>query len=156
MSLTLTLEDKGFFSALQNAQNLEKLSSPYLKSIGTQWKQLVEGNFLSQTDSFGVPWAPLRLTTVKLKGFSRILYKTGQASRSFEVSVNGTELELGSNRKFIDGKDISFHQVGYEYTAGKAGSRRVVARPMLPLGQDLPQQWDSVIDSAITRLFDSL
>lgn len=118
---------------------LEGIPSRISKEVADGIGELVAAEFAGQHDPYGKPWAPLKESTVRRKGHSRILSDSGLLSGSTEArpsagaGVGITSIEYGT-----------YHQTGTKF---------MVARKILPDGPDLPKAWSAVIDRAAQKAF---
>ena len=103
--------------------------------------------FSSQRDSNGSPWAPLKPSTVKRKGHSRILFESGALMASL-VTVGGPgNINAVSERGLLYGTDIEyaiFHQ---------DGTSKMPARPPVGLSEEtLTKLCDRIADKTVEIL----
>ncbi len=123
----------GFADLAANIGELAGLPSRISKRVADGIDKLLNDQFDAETDPYGNAWEPLLPQTVKRKkGDSRILRRTDNlVARTTAVASAGSGVELVS-------EDYGgVHQVGYV---------NMVARPILPDGAELPEEWQDIID----------
>ena len=96
-------------------------------------EQLITEQFWAGTDPFGATWAPL-----KAGGASHLIDKGDLLS---SVKITGQQ----------DGLGFEMDQIG-EYHQKGVSSRNLPARPILPLGGEYPDSWDSAISDSMVEL----
>lgn len=119
---------------------LEGIPSRIAAEVAEGISALVADEFAGSHDPYGKPWKPLLPQTVRRKGGdSRILRQTDDLSSSTVAKpASGAGVDVIS----IDvGK---YHQTG---------TRNMVARKILPDGENLPKSWEAVIEGAAERAF---
>lgn len=132
---------------------------PEFAEMGRFFVRKVHEGFEQEQDPYGVPWAPLARSTVKDKiarGIvdpERILYETGQLSRSFHYRPLTNGVRLFSDRVFEDGVSAEIHQVGGIHPVG---GNNIPARPMLPEVNRFPQDWLAEVDRLVGEGVDRL
>ena len=119
------------------ARNLERLAvvpSQISKPASDRINELLKEQFAQGKNPYGETWVPLMPKTIKKKGFSKVLIETGKLAASTEaVPMSGAGIELRS----IDYGQ--FHQTG---------TKHMVAREVLPGGDELPLSWQDAISQA--------
>ena len=124
----------GWDKLAQNLEALSRIPSQISKPISEELNKLIKTQFAQGQDPYGKSWAPLMPQTSKKKGNSNILINTGKLAASTEaVPMSGAGIELRS----IDYGQ--FHQ---------SGTRYMVARQILPGGDELPLAWQAAIGKA--------
>jgi phage gpG-like protein len=97
---------------------------------------LIDERFDDRAAPTGTPWAPRKPPT----GAWPILEKTGRMRKSFKVIATSAQVTVTNATEYL-----KFHQTG---------TSRMVARPALPTGPDLPPEWERRIDSAVSNAID--
>ncbi len=127
------------FAAL--AERLDELSglpSRITRPVADGINDQIARQFTSGCDPYGDPWEPLLPQTVRRKGGdTRILVRTGAlASLTVAKPMAGAGIE-------IESEDYGqFHQ---------GGTVHMDARPILPDGAELPDEWQDIIENALSR-----
>lgn len=125
-----------------------------MEQVGRKYLRLIEEGFRNETDPYGNSWESLAKRTVRKKqklGYRRpdaILQASGALRKSFAFHATSRGLTLYSNRApFPDGTDAGIHQTGGQ------GEFRIPARPMVPFGGDLPEEWFDAAQASIEYAF---
>ncbi len=134
----------GFRDMIARLAELEQIPSRIAKEVSAGISALVVDQFAGSHDPYGRPWKPLLPQTVKRKGGdSRILLRTDAMANGITVkptSGAGVAIDVGNTSTPYG----QFHQ---------SGTKRMVARKILPDGSDLPKAWESLISEAADREF---
>ena len=124
---------KGDFSGmhriLSKLSNMRNLRAAIQKNVAAEALRQVQLGFKTGTDPDGVPWAPLKHRV------GQPLRKTGRLNRSFNARPSGQGIAIGTNVVYAQ-----YHQ---------RGTRRMVARRMLPPGPRLGRTWERPVRAAI-------
>lgn len=131
----------GFRDLSERLAELEGIPSRVAKEVASGIGALVADEFASGHDAYGRVWSPLLPSTVRRKhGDTRILRRTDKLSAETRVTP--------SQRSGVEIVSIYYggvHQAG--------DPPRMVARPILPDGADLPKAWETLIQNATDRAF---
>lgn len=120
--------------------DLASIPSRATRASSEAIRALIARQFAEGTDAYGNTWAPLA------DGQDSHLYRTGNLFRSIDVRpMAGAGVQI---------------TVGAEYGAyHQSGTSRMPARPILPDGPELPEEWERKIldelEEAFGREFDS-
>ncbi len=119
---------------------LEDIPSRIASDVAGGINELIQDQFVSGSDPYGNPWAPLLPSTVRRKGGdTRILRRTDAlSSQTIARSTSGAGIEI-----------TSIEYGGYHQ--GPTADR--VARPILPDGGELPESWQEVIEEKTSTAF---
>ena len=130
----------GFRDLADRLAELEGLPSRITSEVAGAINAEIGKQFADGNNAYGNAWKPLLPQTVKRKGGdARILRRTdalSEATRATPTSGSGIEIES------LDYG--SFHQ---------SGTKRMVARKILPDGSALPKSWSDAIAEAASRAF---
>lgn len=131
--------------SLSNADYSEDLT-PMLNVVADQEKEMFSG----QHDSNGNPWAPLKPSTIKRKGHSRILFDKGELESSL-ITVGGPNNIASTDRTSLiygtSDKKAGFHMDGTD---------RMPARPPVGLSDEtIDKITNTVADAALRKIGDN-
>lgn len=131
----------GFADLADRLSELEDIPSRIAREVADGITEEIRTQFDAGTDPYGAPWAPLLPQTVRRKaGDRRILRRTDRlSSETVARPTSGSGIEITS----LDYGGV--HQVG--------DGSRMVARPILPDGAELPESWQDIIDAASEKAF---
>ncbi len=131
----------GFDDLAATLAELEGIPSRIASEVADGISGLIAEEFASGTDPYGASWAPLFPSTVRRKGGDRRILRRSDAlsSDTYARPSSGSGIEVESLPYG------GVHQVG--------DGSRMVARPVLPDGGELPEAWQEVIESAADRAF---
>ncbi len=131
----------GFADLAATLAELEDIPSRIASEVADGISVLVAKEFASGTDPYGNAWAPLLPSTVRRKGGDRRILRRSDAlaSDTFARPTSGSGIEIESLPYG------GVHQVG--------DGSRMVARPVLPDGGELPDAWQEVIETATEKAF---
>ncbi len=131
----------GFADLADRLAELDDLPSRIVGEVASSINEMIADQFASGSDPYGAPWAPLLPSTVRRKGGdTRVLRRRDSLSSStIARPSSGAGIEITS----VDYGGV--HQVG--------DGSRMVARPVLPDGNELPESWQEAIESATERAF---
>lgn len=108
----------------------ETVSEVLEEAVGRPIYNATKKAFDTKTSPFGQSWALLKASTLKAKkGKGSILIHKGKLNESLAYSVMGNKLFVGVNAK----AKTSDFQYGLTH---QFGSKKVVARPFLPIDKD--------------------
>ena len=130
----------GLDTLMANLGELEGIPSRIAAKVSERLTDLLFEEFEEEHDPYGAAWAPLLPQTVKRKrGDDRILRRTDALSiETVAHPRGGAGIEISS----LDyGR---FHQTG---------TRHMVARPVLPGGDELPDSWQAIIEEETEAAF---
>jgi len=107
------------------------------QNLAEEAVDLVKQGFERESEPFGAPWAPLKRRTGK------ILQDTGRLKNSFTPRATADGFRIVTNVAYAQ-----YHQ---------RGTRRMVARPLVPTGTHLPDAWlvafHRVVDEILVDFF---
>jgi phage gpG-like protein len=130
----------GFRDLADRLAELEWIPSRIASEVAGAINESIADQFSAGHDPYGKPWAPLLPSTVRRKGGDRrILRRTDVlSSETVAKPTSGAGIEISS----VDYGQ--FHQTG---------TKRMVARKILPDGAELPATWSKAIEEATERAF---
>ncbi len=130
----------GFRDLADRLAELEDIPSRIAAEVADEINESLINEFDSGVNAYGNAWKPLLPQTVRRKrGDARILRRTDALSAATRaVPTSGAGIEIQS----LDYG--SFHQ---------NGTKRMVARKILPDGSTLPPAWSDAIEGAMARAF---
>lgn len=131
----------GFADLADRLAELEDIPSRIAREAADGITEEIRTQFDAGLDPYGAPWAPLLPQTVRRKaGDRRILRRTDRlSSETVARPTSGSGIEITS----VDYGGV--HQVG--------DGTRMVARPILPDGAELPESWQDIIETASSKAF---
>ena len=101
--------------------------SPFMADAAETLYTITDESFDAQASPAGAPWTPLASATLRAKRTDKILYESGNLRGSLYADSSATEAHIG----------IGATAHGYPYgIVHQFGSRRIPARPFLPLSPD--------------------
>jgi len=130
----------GFRDLAERLEELQGIPSRITGEVADAINEEIGGQFAGGHNAYGTPWKPLLPQTVRRKrGDARILRRTDALSAETRaVPMQGAGIEITS----LDYG--TFHQ---------SGTKRMVARKILPDGTALPKAWTEAIEDATDRAF---
>ncbi len=131
----------GFADLAERLSELEDIPSRIAREVADGITEEIRTQFDAGTDPYGAPWAPLLPQTVRRKaGDRRILRRTDRlSSETVARPTSGSGIEITSLPYG------GVHQVG--------DGSRMVARPPLPDGDELPESWQDIIETSSAKAF---
>ncbi len=131
----------GFADLAERLSELEDIPSRIAREVADGITEEIRTQFDAGTDPYGAPWAPLLPQTVRRKaGDRRILRRTDRlSSETVARPTSGSGIEITSLPYG------GVHQVG--------DGSRMVARPVLPDGEELPESWQDIIETSSAKAF---
>ncbi len=131
----------GFDDLAARLAELEDIPSRMAGPVAAGITEEIRQQFDAGVDPYGEAWAPLLPSTVKRKrGDARILRRTDAlSSETVARPTRGSGIEITSLPYG------GVHQVG--------DGSRMVARPVLPDGDELPEAWQDIIEDTRARAF---
>jgi len=106
------------------------------QNLAQEVLELIAEGFAQQRDPYGAGWRPKKRSDGR-----SILVRQGRLRRSFTLTrVNSTGFRIGSSVSYG-----SYHQTG---------TRRMVARKMVPDDGRLPPSWERAIRKTITEILE--
>ena len=138
--------------ALENFQASLSDVSGALGSVADDFRRMVAGQFASQGESGGTPWADLAPSTRRRKaGGGSVLYNTGALFNALVDPDAPGHVEAGDKLSLEIGTDLPyamFHQLGAGWGRGRATpppaprhGRGVPMRTILVLTSDRQERW---------------
>lgn len=110
------------------AQKGENVSEVLEEAVGRPIYNATRKAFDTKTSPFGQRWQELKTSTLKAKkGKGSILIRKGKLNESLDYTVMGSKLFVGVNAQ----------RKGFQYgLTHQFGSKKVPARPFLPIDKD--------------------
>ncbi len=130
----------GFDDLASNLGELRGLPSRISREVASGISAKISEQFDAETDPYGNPWSPLLESTVRRKrGDTRILRRT-------DVMAGNTIARPSSGAGvLLESEDYGqYHQ---------SGTPDMVARTIFPDGEELPDEWQEIIEDATDRAF---
>lgn len=126
----------GFADLQERLAELEGIPSRISSEVASKITESIRQQFDAGRDPYGNPWAPLLESTVRRKrGDRRILRRSDALSgETIARPTSGAGIEITSEPYG------GVHQEG--------DGSRMVARPILPDGAELPEEWQEIIETA--------
>ncbi len=119
---------------------LASVPSRVAKDASKRIAKLIDDQFNDGVDPYGQPWAPLMPATIAKGRRPPPLTDTRELRDGVSVSPrrgSGIAIDIESDYG-------QFHQLGTD---------NMLARPILPAGSDLPEEWDDAIETSLTKAF---
>lgn len=126
MTITrIEIDDRGVQEAFDRLIALGEDPDSLLKAIGGQMEANVKLGFMTGTDPYGIPWAPLKIRA------GQPLRDKGDLMRSVSYKVEGNEVVIGTNYGQLPsgGSIAAVHQFGMVIEPKQAGGRLVFPGP---------------------------
>lgn len=125
-----------FGKLADNLSRLAQVPSQISQTVANKINEQFTKQFSTGTDPYGKSWKPLKESTIRRKhGDNRVLLDTDKMYEStVAVPMRGAGIELRTTGY------AGYHQ---------AGTRYMVARPVLPGRSDLPLAWQRIIREAL-------
>lgn len=121
---------------------LAAVPSRIAKDAAADIDALLEEEFDAGVDPYGAAWSPLAERTRKKHGPPPL--------------TEFGDMRAGTHARPAQGAGISLvapFPAGIHMTGGDAGDWHMPARPMLPVGDDLPTKWQAAIDARLDAAF---
>lgn len=119
---------------------LATVPSRAARGAATRINSLLGDQFAGAHDPDGDPWDELLESTKRRKGGdSRILIRSGTTKEETYARPTGS-----AGIEIVSTAAAQFHQTG---------TKHMVARPILPAGDELPEAWEDVIEDEISQAF---
>jgi hypothetical protein len=122
-----------------NLARLAEIPSQASREAADGIARAIDDQFAGGVDPYGVPWAPLKESTIDKKGSSDILIDTSAMRDTVKVApAQGAGVTVT-----FDAEYAGFHQTGFV-----VGKTKVPARKLLPEGE-IPDTWARAIADAL-------
>jgi phage gpG-like protein len=99
--ITVSTDTAQLSKAIASFKTLAGDSSSLTRKVADQVQANIAERFVTQTDPSGIPWKPLKPSTIRektSKGYpAAILTRTGALQRSIDFQINGEEIVFTSN-----------------------------------------------------------
>lgn len=137
MGATLIIRDDDMVQLARALDDVDGLFEDIARNVAEEAINLVREGFAGQQDPYGSAWAPR-----KSGGGSAILVRTGSMRNSWNI----TELGPGGFTMAAGVDYAGYHQ---------SGTRKMVARKMVPNEGDLPGNWEARFDDVTQEILDA-
>lgn len=130
-----------FSDLAERLAELEDIPSRVTSAVAEGINDQIQEQFAAGQDPYGNAWAPLLPSTVRRKrGDRRILQRTDAlASETIARPTSGSGIEISS--------------LPYGGVHQNGDGSRMVARPLLPDGAELPERWTEIIEKETDKAF---
>jgi hypothetical protein len=130
----------GFRDLSDRLAELQGLPSRITREASESITELLAEEFAQSKNAYGNAWKPLKTSTVRRKGGdTRILRDTDDLA-----SATVARPSSGSGIEIVSGDVGGYHQTG---------TKRMVARKILPDGSALPKSWTQAVQDAAENAF---
>jgi len=127
--MSFTVRESGLTALRERLGRLENADlSRLLRDLGGTAVKLVDRGFAESRSPYGNVWAPNTPETIRLKGSSKPLIRTGRLRHSIRAEVRGVSVAIGSPVEYAPAPHL--------------GTNRVPVREYLPMRPGtLPADW---------------
>lgn len=128
----------GFQALAERLSDLEGIPARITAEVADDITEEIREQFDVGADPYGRSWSPLMASTLKRKrGDGRILRRSDVlSSETVARPTSGAGVEITS---------VEYGQ------RHQLGTKHMVARPILPEGDELPESWQEIIEDATSK-----
>jgi len=128
-----------------NLGKLQRLPSRIVRPIAARITLRIKLQFRTGQDAYGTPWVPLKPSTVRKKGHTRIMIGKLPGSGSGQMRAESMAIPIGgAGIELVSVPHGAYH---VEATADRA------ARPLFPHRKNLPDKWQTIIREEWAKAF---
>lgn len=125
-----------FRDLMARLDDLATVPSRVSKDVAEKVAKLIDDGFSSGTDPYGNAWEPLADATLA-------------RGRSEPALTDSSDMREAVSVKPLAGSGIQITSSSPYSTFHQTGTRRMPARPFLPDGGELPDEWQDAIDKSL-------
>lgn len=122
--MSFTVKESGLEALRERLGRLENADlGQLLRDLGSTAVKLVDRGFEGSRSPYGDAWAPNTPATIRLKGSSKPLIRTGRLRRSIRAEVRGVSVAIGSPVEYAPSPHLGTGRVPVrEYLAMRPGN----------------------------------
>jgi Phage virion morphogenesis family len=122
---------------------LSEVPSRAARSAAVGIAEAIDQQFANGVDPYGVPWAPLKESTIERKGSSDILIESSRMRDTVKVvPMQGAGISVTFEAEYA----------GFAQTGFVVGKTKVPPRKVIPDGP-IPEAWEHALDDSFDEAF---